>query len=77
MRLTTHNLSLLGAASVALLVGVAASAQSTAPDPASALVPPQSDDIATFYTTYKPQPIWTRNGINEAATAQLVTILQR
>jgi murein L,D-transpeptidase YcbB/YkuD len=77
VRLTTHNLSLLGAASVALFVGVAASAQSAAPDPASALVPPQSDDIATFYTTYKPQPIWTRNGINEAATAQLVTILQR
>jgi murein L,D-transpeptidase YcbB/YkuD len=77
VRLTTRNLGLLGVASVALFVGVAASAQPAAPDPASALAPFQSDDIAAFYATYKPQPIWTRNGINEAATAQLVAILQR
>jgi murein L,D-transpeptidase YcbB/YkuD len=75
--LTTRNLGLLGAAGIALFAGVAASAQSVAPDPASSLAPPQSDDVATFYATYKPQPIWTRNGINEAATAQLVAILQR
>jgi murein L,D-transpeptidase YcbB/YkuD len=77
VRLTTRNLGLLGAASVALFVGFAASAQPAAPDPATSLAPPRSDDVATFYTTYKPQPIWTRNGINEAATAQLIAILQR
>jgi murein L,D-transpeptidase YcbB/YkuD len=67
----------LGAASVAVFAGVDASAQSVPPEPASSLAPPPSDGVATFYTAYNPQPIWTRNGMNEAAVAQLVAILQR
>jgi murein L,D-transpeptidase YcbB/YkuD len=67
----------LGAASVALFVGVAASAQSVAPEPPTSLAPPPADGVAAFYTAYSPQPIWTRNGINEAAVARLVAILQR
>jgi murein L,D-transpeptidase YcbB/YkuD len=67
----------LGAASVAVFAGVAASAQSVPPEPASSLALRPSDDVATFYTAYNPQPIWTRNGMNEAAVAQLVAILQR
>src|SRR5690349_7095393 len=39
--------------------------------------PIAQDEIATVYASYRPQPIWTRGGINEAAVAQLVAILQR
>ena len=49
-----------------------ASAQQSAP--ASFQVPA---DIAAAYETYRIQPIWTRNGLDEAAVAQLISILQR
>src|SRR4051812_49780437 len=68
---------MLGVASAALFASGAAPAQSTAPEPASSLAPLVLDDVAAFYNTYKPQPIWTRNGINEGAAARLVSILQR
>ena len=34
-------------------------------------------DISAAYATYRIQPIWTRHGLDEAAVAQLVAILQR
>ena len=77
MRLTTRNVWLLGAAGFTLLSGVAASAQSTAPDALTSLASPAADDIVASYATYHLQPIWTRAGINEAAVAQLVAILQK
>jgi len=77
VRLTTRNVWLLGAAGFTLLSGVAASAQSTAPDALTSLASPVADDIAASYATYHLQPIWTRAGINEAAVAQLVAILQK
>lgn len=67
---------LLGAAAVGLSAGAAASAQPVSSD-AATIVPAPADDVSAFYAQYKPQPIWTRNGVNEAAVAQLVAILQR
>ena len=54
-----RNMWLLGATGLTLLNGVAASAQSTAPDALTSLASPATDDVAGFYATYKPQPIWT------------------
>lgn len=71
-----RNLGLLGATTVALFAGVAASAQPVASDPAI-VVPAPSDDVSAFYAQYKPQPIWIRSGVNEAAVTQLLAILQR
>ena len=53
------------------------SAQVAAPTAVPALTAPASDEIAAFYLTYSPRPIWTRSGINEAAASQLAAILQR
>jgi murein L,D-transpeptidase YcbB/YkuD len=77
VRLTARKLSLLGASGVALYAGGPVSAQVAAPTAVPALTAPASDEIAAFYRTYSPRPIWTRSGINEAAAAQLVAILQR
>jgi len=77
VRVMARNLGLLGAASATLVSSAATWAQSTTPDTATTLAPLASDDVAAFYDTYKPQPIWTRNGINEAAVGRLVAILQR
>ena len=71
-----RNVGLLGAAAVALFAGVAASAQPVSSELATVVSAP-ADDVSAFYAQYKPQPIWTRNGVNEAAVAQLVAILQR
>ena len=68
---------MLGAAGAALLTGVPASAQSAAPDPPTSVVLTSGDDITAFYEAFKPNPIWTRAGVNEAAVAQLIAILQR
>src|SRR5437868_1013651 len=77
VRVTGRNLGYFGAATVAFLVGAAASAQSVSPNAAPVLAPAAADDVAAFYATFRPQPIWTRAGVNEAAVAQLVAILQR
>src|SRR5438045_1548871 len=77
VRVTGRNLGYFGAATAAFLVGAAASAQSVSPNVAPVLVPAPADDVAAFYATFRPQPIWTRAGVNEAAVAQLVAILQR
>ena len=71
-----RNVGLLGAAAVALFAGVAASAQPVSSELATVVSAP-ADDVSAFYAQYKPQPIWTRNGVNEAAVTQLVAILQR
>jgi len=71
-----RNVGLLGAAAVALFAGVAASAQPVSSELATVVSAP-SDDVSAFYAQYKPQPIWARNGVNEAAVTQLVAILQR
>src|SRR5215213_996849 len=34
-------------------------------------------DIAAFYATYQPRPIWVRGAVDEAAVSQLRAILQR
>ncbi|MEA3080978.1 MAG: L,D-transpeptidase YcbB [Sphingomonadales bacterium] len=77
MRLTARNLSVLGAACFALCVSGAAQAQTPPPASAAATVPSNSDEVAAVYASYRPQPIWTRGGVNEAAVAQLIAILQR
>jgi murein L,D-transpeptidase YcbB/YkuD len=65
----------LSVASFAFFIGTAASAQPAAPIAAPA--PLAEDDVTAFYNSYNPQPIWTRGGLNEAAVAQLIAILQR
>jgi murein L,D-transpeptidase YcbB/YkuD len=66
-----------GAACAALFVSGAAPAQTTAPDISAASTATDPNDVAAVYATYRPQPIWTRGGINEAAVAQVIAILQR
>ena len=45
--------------------------------PIPSALPAIPADVAAFYATYRPQPIWLRAGVNEVAVAQLVAILQR
>jgi murein L,D-transpeptidase YcbB/YkuD len=72
-----RNLAFLGAGYVALFAAVPAPAQSTSSDPAMTVASPTGDEVTAFYTGFRPQPIWTRAGINDAAVSQLVAILQR
>lgn len=54
-------------------------AQPATPPPA-ATAPIQfaaAPDVTAAYDTYRLQPIWTRHGLDEAAVAQLTSILQR
>ena len=64
---------LRGASALALLASAPGFAQPvTSAAPASA-----ASSVAAAYDTYHIQPIWFRNGANEAAIARLVQILQR
>ncbi len=48
--------------------------------PAQVIVPaavPASSAVATFYETYRTQPMWFRGGVDNPAVAQLTAILQR
>jgi murein L,D-transpeptidase YcbB/YkuD len=74
--MTGRYLGYFGAASLAFLLGGAASAQPVSSD-AAPILAPAGVDVAAFYATFRPQPIWTRAGVNETAVAQLVAILQR
>jgi len=48
------------------------------PAPSPALRPvPAAAEVAAYYDTFHAQPIWFRNGVNEAAVSQLVSILRR
>jgi len=59
----------LGLASAGPVSGATANGQSAAVPAAAA--------VASFYDTYKMQPLWFRNGPNTEAIAQLTAILQR
>lgn len=75
--LKARNVGMFGVAGMAVAASMAASAQSVAPSPFISAAPAATDDISAFYNAYKPQPIWTRGGLNEAAVSQLIAILQR
>lgn len=74
---TTRNMAYFGVAALALAAGAQASGQPSEVQPATAPAPTAAEDIGAFYAAYKPQPIWTRAGLNETAVAQLTAILQR
>lgn len=74
---TKRNMGYFGVAALALVAGAQASGQPLGGQPATAPAPTAADDIGAFYAAYKPQPIWTRSGLNETAVAQLTAILQR
>lgn len=59
-----------------LAIAVASPVQSAVTDGQSAALP-VSAAVASFYDSWKTQPIWFRNGPNTAAIAQLTAILQR
>ncbi len=69
----------LGASAAALSAGSPALGQAvtstTAPAPSASV--PAASAVATFYDTWRVQPIWFRRGPDNAAITQLVTILQR
>src|SRR5439155_27145583 len=77
VKLKTSNLAFLGTAWLASFAAVPELAQSASSCPALLPAVPNGDEVAAFYTNYKVQPVWTRAGINDAAAAQLVAILQR
>ncbi|MFL6727770.1 MAG: hypothetical protein ACJ8FS_14835, partial [Sphingomicrobium sp.] len=77
MKLNARNLRLTAVAYLALCAALPGSTQSTVTDQATSLASPAGDEVAAFYTNFKPQPIWTRAGINDAAVAQLVAVLRR
>jgi len=56
---------------------IAAQPASTSPQQASVISVHVPADISAAYETYRIQPIWTRNGVDEEAVAQLISILRR
>jgi murein L,D-transpeptidase YcbB/YkuD len=68
---------MVGATCIAFSANAAAAAQATGSTAQITVVPMAPDEIADVYSTYRPQPIWTRGGVNEAAIAQVAAILQR
>ena len=77
MRLTARNIGIVAAVCAAALGSVPANAQTPPPATSSMTVSVAPDEVSSVYASYRPQPIWTRAGINEAAVAQLTSILQR
>ena len=77
MKLKARTVGLGGTLCIGLLASGAALAQANVSTAQISTAPIAQDEIATVYASYRPQPIWTRGGINEAAVAQLVAILQR
>lgn len=72
------KLALLGTAVAAIAVGSPALGQTATPSTAiAAPTLPVPDDIGSFYATFQQRPIWTRSGIDEAAVAELIAVLQR
>jgi len=69
----------IGACIPALISAVPASAQLGATVPASAQASslPVLASVATFYDTWRAQPIWFKNGVNPSVVAQLTAILRR
>ena len=80
MRLTRWCVGLVAGAGLALAVAPAASAQTASAPAAQPFLTSFSvpADVAAFYKTFGQQLLWFRGGVsNDAAIAQLVTILQR
>ena len=77
MKLKARNLSWGGALCIGLWASGTALAQANVSTAQISSVPIAQDEIASVYDSYRPQPIWTRGQINEAAVAQLIAILQR
>jgi murein L,D-transpeptidase YcbB/YkuD len=66
----------VGVSGLALALAIPAAAAATAADGQSGAVSTAAA-VASFYDTYRSQPIWFRGGANAAAIAQLTAILQR
>jgi L,D-transpeptidase YcbB len=74
------RLAMIGVSVAAVMSALPVAAQPVAPvqgatTPAISFTP--APDVVAAYDTYRPQPIWTRHGLDEAAVAELVSILQR
>ena len=65
--------TLKGASALGLVAATPALAQTVSAPPATV---PSSVSVAAAYDAYHVQPIWFRGGVNEAAIAQLTSILQ-
>ena len=67
-----------GATALLVVAAPAMSEPATAAQPPAATIQfPVPSDVAAAYDTYRLQPIWTRHGLDEAAIARLIAILQR
>lgn len=72
-----RRMSSIAISATVLAFSTPLAAQPLAPETAPALSLSVPADIAAVYETYRIQPIWTRHGLDEAAIAELVSILQR
>jgi len=77
VKLTVRKIGILMTACAAFVGSGPALAQTAAPQSGTMTISAAADEIGSIYASYRPQPIWTRAGINEAAVAQLTAILQR
>ena len=70
---------MIALATATLFAGSPVSSQAAAPDTAVAppAVLPVSSDVGAAYDTFHLQPMWFRNGVDDAAVGQLAAILQR
>ena len=70
---------MIALATATLFAGSPASPQAAAPNTAVAppAVLPVSSDVGAAYDTFHLQPMWFRNGVDDAAVGQLAAILQR
>jgi L,D-transpeptidase YcbB len=73
------NVAALGVCASALMSAAPALAQAgaSAPAAAQASAVPAASAVASFYDTWRTQPIWFRGGAETPAVAQLIAILQR
>jgi murein L,D-transpeptidase YcbB/YkuD len=65
------KLAALGVSSAALV------AAAPAPAPSAVATSASAASVASFYDTWRAQPIWFKNGVNPVVVNQLVAILQR
>jgi murein L,D-transpeptidase YcbB/YkuD len=72
LKLVAVTVSMLALAGTAPALGAATSGTSGQASEMSAAAA-----VASYYDTWHTQPIWFRDGVNEAAISQLVSILQR
>jgi murein L,D-transpeptidase YcbB/YkuD len=77
--LVFREFELIGTAALALAAASGASAQVAAPAPQAATVmaPPISNEVAVFYRAYSVPRIWFRAGVDSVAIDQLAAILRR